>query len=72
MAKKKRGKFALSPIRSIMKKNGAEIVSRQVILLMALDLEDRVGDITKKALKLVQNSKRKKITEEDYRLALEL
>ncbi|GAB4319144.1 MAG: hypothetical protein Kow0069_22590 [Promethearchaeota archaeon] len=69
MAKKKRS-FAWSPLRALMKRQGANIVAREAVNVLIADLEDTAMAITKQALKFAGHAKRKKITKEDVQLAL--
>lgn len=69
MAKKKRA-FAWSPIRKLMKRNGANIVSRSAVDLMILSLEEIAIKLTQQALKFSGHAKRKKITKDDMALAI--
>ncbi|MHA1647066.1 MAG: histone [Promethearchaeota archaeon] len=70
MAKKKRT-FAWSPLRALMKKAGAEIVSRDAVETLLYYLEDRSKKLTASALKFARHAKRKKITSSDMSLAIE-
>jgi len=70
MAKKKRI-FAWSPLRALMKKAGAEIVSRQSVELLLNYLETRSKKLTEIALIFAKHSKRKKISKGDMALAIE-
>lgn len=70
MAKKKA--LAWSPIRTLMKNVGAQIVARDAVDLMINVLEDEIKDITAKALKLTRHSKRTKLTKEDIELAIKM
>ena len=69
MAKKKRS-FAWSPLRKLMKKSGANIVARNAVDLLIMDLEAVSQKLTKKALGFAHHAKRKKITKEDMALAI--
>ncbi len=71
MAKRKRT-FAWSPVRELMKKAGATIVSRDAVEALLFYLEERAKALTASALKLAKHSKRKKITAADMKLAIEL
>jgi len=71
MAKRKRV-FAWSPVRELMKKTGAEIVSRDAVDVLLVYLEERTKKLTGTAIKLAQHSKRKKITSEDMKLAIQM
>ena len=70
MAKKKRI-FAWSPLRTLMKKAGASIVSRQAVELLLNYLETRSKKLTEIALVFAKHSKRKKISKGDMALAIE-
>jgi histone H3/H4 len=70
MAKKRRI-FAWSPLRALMKKAGAEIVSRDAVESLLYYLEERSKQLTGAALKFAKHAKRKKITSSDMSLAIE-
>ena len=70
MAKKKKT-FAWSPLRALMKKAGAQIVSREAVEALLYYLEDRSKKLTAMALKFAKHSKRKKVTSGDMGLAIE-
>ena len=69
IAKKTRS-FAWSPVRKLMKKSGANIVSRDAVELLITDLEKTATTLTKKALGFAQHAKRKKISKDDMGLAI--
>ena len=69
MAKKKRS-FAWSPLRKLMKRSGANIVARNAVDLLIMDLEEIATELTKKALAFAVHAKRKKITKGDMNLAI--
>ena len=69
MAKKK-SSFAWSPLRKLMKRSGANIVARNAVDLLIMDLEEVATALTKKALGFAQHAKRKKITKDDMTLAI--
>jgi histone H3/H4 len=69
MAKKKRS-FAWSPLRKLMKRSGANIVARNAVDLLIMDLEEIATELTKKALAFAIHAKRKKITKGDMNLAI--
>jgi len=69
MAKKK-GSFAWSPLRKLMKKSGASIVAREAVNVLIADLEQTATALTKKALSFAVHAKRKKITKDDMTLAI--
>jgi histone H3/H4 len=69
MAKKKRS-FAWSPLRKLMKRSGANIVARNAVDLLILNLEETATKLTQKALSFAHHAKRKKITKDDMSLAI--
>ncbi len=62
--------FAWSPLRSLMKKAGAEIVSRNAVDRLMDFLEERAKTLTACAIDISKHSGRKKITNGDMRLAI--
>jgi len=70
MAKKRRI-FAWSPLRALMKKAGAQIVSRDAVEMLLNYLEARSRKLTEVALIFAKHSKRKKISKGDMGLAIE-
>jgi histone H3/H4 len=68
---KKRAIFAWSPLRSLMKTAGAEIVSRDAVDVLLNYLEGRAKMLTERALIFAKHSKRKKISKDDMGLAVE-
>ena len=70
MAKKRRI-FAWSPLRALMKKAGAQIVSRDAVEMLLNYLEARSRKLTEVALIFAKHSKRKKISKGDMALAIE-
>lgn len=62
--------FGWSPIRSLMKKSGAEIVARDAVDALNDYLEVLAKKITNRALNFCHHSKRKKITLADMKLAI--
>jgi len=68
MAKRKRF-FAWSPLRTLMKRAGASIVSRDAVDTLLWYLEERSKKLTAAALNFAKHSKRKKITAGDMSLA---
>ncbi len=69
MAKKKHS-FAWSPIRRLMKKEGADIVARNAVDLLISHLEKTAEKITTQAAIFTRHSGRKKITKYDMLLAI--
>ena len=55
MAKRRRV-FAWSPLRELMKKAGAEIVSRDAVEQLLFYLEERAKNLTNSALNLNKNN----------------
>lgn len=64
--------FAWSPIRSLMKKNGAEMVAREAVDELIYYLEKLAKYNIRKALELSRHSGRKKITAADMDLAIRI
>ncbi len=69
MAKKTHA-FAWSPVRRLMKSQGAQIVSRDAVDLLIQNLEELAEKITKKALTFTGHANRKKIVKDDINLAI--
>ena len=67
---KKTSAFAWSPVRKLMKKQGATIVAREAVDLLIENLESVSESLTKKALAFAEHAKRKKITKDDMLLAI--
>ncbi len=59
----------LARVEEVIRKAGAERVSKDVAKELALVLEERAVEISAKAVKLAKHAGRKTITEEDIRLA---
>ncbi|NVM36239.1 MAG: NFYB/HAP3 family transcription factor subunit [Candidatus Lokiarchaeota archaeon] len=59
-----------SPIRRLMKHNGAIIVARDAVNELVDWLGSSAEKLTKTALQLTKHSKRKKITRDDILLAI--
>ncbi|MEE9378306.1 MAG: histone [Candidatus Lokiarchaeia archaeon] len=59
-----------SPIRRLMKHNGAVIVARDAVNELVEWLGSSAEKLTKTALRLTKHSKRKKITRNDILLAI--
>ena len=64
--------FAWSPIRDLMKKSGAEMVSRDAVDELITYLEKFAKALTNKALEMSRHSGRKKMTKADMVMALTL
>lgn len=69
MAKKKYS-FAWSPIRRLMKQQGASIVARDAVDLLIDHLEKTAIGLTEQARAFTQHANRKKITKNDLLLAI--
>lgn len=64
--------FAWSPIRKLMKDNGAEMVARDAVDALVSYLESTARKITSKALEMTRHAGRKKLTDGDMALAMTL
>jgi histone H3/H4 len=64
--------FAWSPIRELMKKSGAEMVSRDAVDELISYLERLAREWTSKALEMSRHANRKKLTKVDMEMALNL
>jgi histone H3/H4 len=64
--------FAWSPIRKLMKDNGAEMVARDAVDALIDYLEKTAKDMTNKALEMTRHAGRKKLTNEDMNLAMKI
>lgn len=64
--------FAWSPIRKLMKDNGAEMVARDAVDALIDVMEKIAKDITNKALEMTRHAGRKKLTLQDMDLAMKL
>lgn len=65
-----KGYISWSPIRRLMKHNGAEIVARDAVDELVAFLESSAEKITKTALTLTKHANRKKITAGDIKMAV--
>ena len=66
------GAFAWSPLRALMKKAGAEIVSRTAVDKLMDYLEEYAKELTTCALDIAKHSGRKKVTSDDMKIAIDL
>ena len=64
--------FAWSPIRKLMKDNGAEMVARDAVDALIDYLEKTAKGVTSKALEMTRHAHRKKLTIGDMDLAMKL
>ncbi len=64
--------FAWSPLRALMKKAGAEIVSRSAVDKLMDYLEEYAKDLTTCALDIARHSGRKKVTVDDMKVAIDM
>ena len=62
--------LAWSPIRELMKKGGAEMVSKEAVDALIVILEEKAIALTTKALEFCRHADRKKLTKEDMDLAI--
>lgn len=62
--------FAWSPIRSLMKNNGAEMVAKDAVDALIGYLEKLAKTVTNKALEFCRHAGRKKLTISDMNLAI--
>ena len=69
MAKKKHS-FAWSPIRRLMKQQGASIVARNAVGLLIDHLEKTASALTEQARTFTMHANRKKITKNDLLLSI--
>lgn len=64
--------LAWSPIRELMKKAGAEMVSKEAVDALIGILEEKAVALTVKSLEFCRHAERKKLTKEDMELAITL
>ena len=64
--------FAWSPLRALMKKAGAEIVSRVAVDKLMDWLEEYAKSLTACALDIAKHSGRKKVTQGDMKIAISM
>ncbi len=64
--------FAWSPVRKLMKDNGAEMVAREAVDALIDYLEKVARGVTRKALEMTRHAGRKKLTQNDMNLAMKL
>jgi histone H3/H4 len=61
-----------APVRRLMKVEGADLVSEDALVLMISKLEEIATATTKKAMSLVKDEKRKRLTGPDISMAAKL
>ena len=66
----KESAFAWSPVRKLMKDQGANIVARDAVDLLIDHLDGVAEELTKKALQFADHAKRKKISKDDMLLSI--
>ena len=62
--------FAWSPIRELMKDSGAEMVARSAVDELISYLVKFAKEVTVKSLEMCRHANRKKLTEEDIKIAM--
>ncbi len=62
--------FAWSPLRALMKKSGAEIVSRAAVDKLMDYLEEYAKSLTACALDIAKHAGRKTVTQGDMKIAI--
>jgi len=62
--------FAWSPVRKLMKDNGAEMVARDAVDALIDYLQKLARTMTNKALEMTRHAGRKKLTLNDMNLAM--
>ncbi|MBD3186098.1 histone [Candidatus Bathyarchaeota archaeon] len=63
--------LAWSPIRDLMKKAGADMVSKDAVDALIKLLEEKAVELTSQALEFCRHADRKKLTMDDVQLAIE-
>ncbi len=64
--------FAWSPIRSLMKNSGAEMVAKEAVDAVIGYLENLAKNVTCKALEFCRHAGRKKLTLSDMELSINI
>jgi histone H3/H4 len=59
-----------APIRRLMKNQGANLVAEEAVITLVEFLEKYADTLTKKAMKVAEEDKRKKLTADDINAAL--
>ncbi len=65
----KKSYIAKAPVRRLMKTEGADLVAEDALLFLISKIEEEAKEVTKSAISLVKDDKRKKITAEDIKKA---
>ena len=71
-AKMTKKAFAWGPLKELMERNGAELVARNAVDELISYLEEVGAQISSKALESAKHAGRKKVTQEDMKLAMRL
>jgi translation elongation factor aEF-1 beta len=66
----KKLQFAKSPVREMMKKNGAQLVAKDAVDLLIDHIEQAANQLTRMSIMYAMHAKRKKITRDDVLLAI--
>ena len=61
-----------APIRRLMKNQGANLVAEEAVITLVDFLEKFADGLTKKAMKIAEDDKRKKLTADDINAALKV
>jgi histone H3/H4 len=61
-----------APIRRLMKNQGANLVAEEAVITLVEFLEKFADGLTKKAMKIAEDDKRKKLTADDINAALKV
>ena len=61
--------IAKAPVRRLMKAEGADLVAENAVLLLIDKLEEKAKAVTKEAISIVKDDKRKRLTADDVRSA---
>jgi len=69
--KKRQSYTRKAPLRALMRKAGAEIVSNEAMCSLNTYIEERNKELSSAALKFAKHAKRKKVTQDDINLAVE-
>ena len=67
--KSKKSYIAKAPIRRLMKAEGADLVAEDALVFLISKIEDEAKAVTKDAISIVKDDKRKKVTAMDVKMA---